>query len=91
MQHATLQNSHKVYRMQDVVAKAPKFFIMYKRAGQRVIINYNGDMLVRPSVLEVSVQSGSGQALALPFSFLLPPERHASMLLYVATCLCWLV
>ena len=86
MQHATLQNSHRVCWMQDVVAKAPKFFIMYKRAGQRVIINHNGDMLVRPSVLEVSVQSGSGQALALLFILLIPPVPHAAMLLYVALC-----
>ena len=36
--------------------KAPKFFIMYKRAGFRVIINHNGDMIVRPSAIEASVQ-----------------------------------
>lgn len=42
--------------MQDVVPKAPKFFIMYKRAGFRVIINHNGDMIVRPSAIEASVQ-----------------------------------
>ncbi len=70
--------------MQDVVAKAPKFFIMYKRAGQRVIINHNGDMLVRPSVLEVSVQSGTGQALPLLIIFLISPVPHAATLLFVA-------
>ena len=42
--------------VQDVVPKAPKFFIMYKRAGLRVIINHNGDMIVRPSAIEASVQ-----------------------------------
>ena len=42
--------------MQDVVPKAPKFFILYKRAGFRVIINHNGDMIVRPSAIEASVQ-----------------------------------
>lgn len=41
---------------QDIVPKAPKFFIMYKRAGYRVIINHNGDMIVRPSAIEASVQ-----------------------------------
>ena len=35
--------------------KAPKFFIMYKRAGYRVIINHNGDMIVRPSAVEASI------------------------------------
>ena len=41
--------------MQDIVPKAPKFFIMYKRAGYRVIINHNGDMIVRPSAVEASI------------------------------------
>ena len=41
--------------MQDIVPKAPKFFIMYKRAGFRVIINHNGDMIVRPSAVEASI------------------------------------
>lgn len=69
--------------MQDVVAKAPKFFVMYKRAGQRVIINHNGDMLVRPSVLEVSVQSGSGQpAVLLPcFWHMFAQHRDSQKLL----------
>ena len=46
--------------MQDMVAKAPKLIILYKRAGQRVIINHSGDLVIRPSVLEISVHSGSG-------------------------------
>ena len=41
--------------MQDAVARAPKFLVLYKRTGQRVIINHNGDMLVRPSFIESSL------------------------------------
>ncbi|CAL5228580.1 g11739 [Coccomyxa viridis] len=40
---------------QDAVARAPKFLVLYKRTGQRVIINHNGDMLVRPSFIESSL------------------------------------
>ncbi|BDA51088.1 probable lipase at N-terminal half [Coccomyxa sp. Obi] len=40
---------------QDAVARAPKFLVLYKRAGQRVLINKSGDMLVRPSFIENSI------------------------------------
>ncbi|BDA51092.1 probable phospholipase A1-Igamma1, chloroplastic at C-terminar half [Coccomyxa sp. Obi] len=40
---------------QDAVARAPKFLLLYKRAGQVVIINKTGDMLVRPSFIENSI------------------------------------
>ncbi|CAL8466201.1 g5737 [Coccomyxa elongata] len=40
---------------QDAVARAPKFLVLYKRAGQRVLINKNGDMLVRPAFIENSI------------------------------------
>ncbi|EIE21255.1 alpha/beta-hydrolase [Coccomyxa subellipsoidea C-169] len=40
---------------QDAVARSPKFLVLYKRAGQRVLINNNGDMLVRPSFIENSI------------------------------------
>ena len=45
---------------------AGQFLVMYKRGGQRVIINALGDMLVRPSFIEVSVRSG-GVPLRLSF------------------------
>ncbi len=32
---------------QDTVPRSGKFGIMYKRAGQRVLINSDGDMIVR--------------------------------------------
>lgn len=52
--------------MQDAVARAPKFLVLYKRAGQRVIINHNGDMLVRPSFIESSlIQVPFGEPLFL--------------------------
>ncbi|CAK0786084.1 hypothetical protein CVIRNUC_009297 [Coccomyxa viridis] len=40
---------------QDAVARAPKFLCLYKKTGQRVIINHSGDMLVRPSFIETSL------------------------------------
>ena len=37
-----------------------KFWKMYKRPGQRVIINTDGDVIVRPSFIEASVQRRPG-------------------------------
>ena len=37
-----------VINNQDAVARQAKFLLWYKRAGQRVLINADGDMLVRP-------------------------------------------
>lgn len=42
--------------MQDAVARNAKFWVLYKRPGQRVLINVRGDMLVRPSFAELSIQ-----------------------------------
>jgi hypothetical protein len=33
--------------LQDTVPRSGKFFFMYKRPGQRVLINSDGDILVR--------------------------------------------
>ena len=41
---------------QDAVARSAKFWVFYKRAGQRVLINDRGDMLVRPTFTELSIQ-----------------------------------
>jgi hypothetical protein len=54
----TVPDAWSVINDQDVVAKAPKFLVLYKRGGQRVIINAAGDMLVRPSFIEVTVRNG---------------------------------
>lgn len=43
------------HHLQDAVARAPKFLVLYKRAGQRALINHHGDMVVRPSAIEVSL------------------------------------
>ncbi|KAK9804297.1 hypothetical protein WJX72_005360 [[Myrmecia] bisecta] len=45
---------------QDAVARGAKFLMMYKRPGQRVIINEIGDMLVRPTFLEASMHQVPG-------------------------------
>ena len=49
--------------LQDMVARAGKFVVLFKRPGHRVIINSRGDMLVRPSFMEISTQrAGLGAA-----------------------------
>ncbi|KAK9814642.1 hypothetical protein WJX72_009144 [[Myrmecia] bisecta] len=46
---------------QDLVTRKGKVFIMYKRPGQRVLISRLGDLIVRPSWIEVSIrQRGNG-------------------------------
>ena len=42
---------------QDLVARQAKFLTWYKRPGQRVLINPQGDLLVRPSFVEVSIHN----------------------------------
>ena len=41
---------------QDVVTRGGKFFFLYKRPGNRVIVNDGGHMIVSPSAIEASVQ-----------------------------------
>ncbi|BDA51086.1 hypothetical protein COCOBI_17-3060 [Coccomyxa sp. Obi] len=54
---AVVPHCWHVINNQDAVAKAPKFLVLYKRAGHRVVINANGDMAVRPSFIENSLNS----------------------------------
>lgn len=42
--------------MQDMVAQGGKMWILYKRPGQRALINPSGDLIVRPSYTEVTMQ-----------------------------------
>ena len=42
----------------DPVPRAGKFWFLFKRPGHRVIINLRGEMLVRPSALELQVLAG---------------------------------
>ncbi|KAK9813803.1 hypothetical protein WJX73_010334 [Symbiochloris irregularis] len=41
---------------QDAVARGGKFLTLFKRPGQRVIINHYGDLIVRPGFAEASFQ-----------------------------------
>ena len=56
--------------VQDVVARRGKLLFMYKRPGHRVIINSRGDLIVRPSYAEASVQRVPGGEHALVLSML---------------------
>jgi len=42
--------------VQDVIARAGRFWGLYKRAGQRVMINPSGDLIVRPTFIEAAAQ-----------------------------------
>ncbi|KAK9817451.1 hypothetical protein WJX74_011070 [Apatococcus lobatus] len=41
---------------QDAVARMGKFLMLYKRPGLRVLVNLAGQMIVRPSFMELSIQ-----------------------------------
>lgn len=49
-------DSWSVINGQDLVAKSAKFLVLFKRPGNVVIVNPQGDLIVRPSFLEHSVQ-----------------------------------
>ena len=51
---------HDMNDMQDLVARRGKMVIFFKRPGQRVIINSRGDLIVRPTFAEASVQRTPG-------------------------------
>ena len=42
--------------MQDMIARAGRFWGLYKRAGHRVMINPSGDLIVRPTFIEAAAQ-----------------------------------
>ena len=58
--------------VQDVVTRGGKFFFLYKRPGNRVIVNDGGHMMVSPSSIEASVQQSIAGGLK-PSPFCLPP------------------
>ena len=35
-----------------------KFFILFSRPGKRVIVDYRGDVVVRPSPYEIFIRNG---------------------------------
>ena len=42
--------------LQDVVTRGGKMVFLYSRPGQRVLVNSRGDLIVRPSWIEASLQ-----------------------------------
>ena len=57
--------------VQDVIARAGRFWGLYKRAGQRVMINPSGDLIVRPTFIEAAAQVMRpwGETLQLAHSY----------------------
>lgn len=49
---------------QDVVPKSSKWMRIYKRTGERVIISKHGDILVRPSFIEMTIKNKLGGSAA---------------------------
>ncbi|KAK9866093.1 hypothetical protein WJX84_001319 [Apatococcus fuscideae] len=56
MYNTTVPNTWHVINDQDIVARGGKLWFLYKRPGQRTIINAAGDLIVRPSYTEVTMQ-----------------------------------
>lgn len=52
--------------LQDVVTRGGKMVFLYSRPGQRVLVNLRGDMIVRPSWVEASLQRLPGGAASTP-------------------------
>lgn len=48
---------------QDAVPRVGKFGNLFRRPGQRVIVDYQGDIVVRPSPHEIQLRSGARIAL----------------------------
>ena len=44
---------------QDAVPRVGKFGNLFRRPGQRVIVDYQGDIVVRPSPHEIQLRSGA--------------------------------
>ena len=53
-----------MWDVQDIVARRGKLWVLYKRAGHRVLINARGDLIVRPSFAEASVQRIPGGVIS---------------------------
>lgn len=51
----TVPDTWHIINDQDIVAHGLKMFGWYKRNGQRAIVNGRGDLLVRPTFLELSL------------------------------------
>ena len=64
---------------------------MYKRPGHRVIINSRGDLIVRPSYAEASVQRVPGGAALLCSALLCSALLCSLLLLFCSALLCSLL
>ncbi|GAB4817731.1 hypothetical protein N2152v2_004777 [Parachlorella kessleri] len=58
-----LPDTWHIINNDDMITRGGKFFVLYKRAGHRVLINRRGDMLVRPSFVESSIRNVPGVGL----------------------------
>lgn len=78
--------------MQDAVARRFKLCFLYKRPGQRVLINRRGDMLVRPTFIELTLNQTPFNASvhdvrASPFLRSLAVRKR--LLLSASQCILW--
>ncbi len=53
-----------IFHPDDAVARAGKFFVLYKRAAHTVIISPAGELVVRPTYAETSVRRGISPRLS---------------------------
>ncbi|KAA6424283.1 MAG: hypothetical protein FRX49_05495 [Trebouxia sp. A1-2] len=58
--NAMVPDTWSIINDQDVVTREGKMLFLYKRPGQRVILNAAGHMMVRPTHMEASVQKSTG-------------------------------
>ncbi|KAL0042227.1 hypothetical protein WJX77_006708 [Trebouxia sp. C0004] len=58
--NAMVPDTWSLINDQDVVTREGKMLFLYKRPGQRVILNAAGHMMVRPTHMEASVQKSVG-------------------------------
>lgn len=56
---ACVPDTWHIIHDRDPVPRAGKFWVLFKRPGNRVIVNIKGEMIVRPSALELQVHYGS--------------------------------
>lgn len=49
-----------------------KFLVLFSRPGQRVIVDYRGDVVVRPSPHEIHIRNGARSLFAPKTIFLIP-------------------
>ncbi len=52
--------------LQDAIPRVGKFGTLFRRPGQRVIVDYHGDIVVRPSPHEIQLRTVRPPAAAVP-------------------------